>query len=98
MNKPIKTALLLAGVSAAAACAPKAPPELPPAPPETNRVAQATAVARRARRSRRRSPLARDAVHLILARPLRADRHVQVRPPDEGLPRVRRTQCSTAGK
>lgn len=43
MNKPIKTALLLAGVSAAAACAPKAPPELPPAPPETNRVAQATA-------------------------------------------------------
>lgn len=42
MNKPIKIALLLVGVSAAAACSKKAPEQLPPAPVDTSRPAQAT--------------------------------------------------------
>jgi len=37
MNKPVTMILLLAGVSAVAACSKKAPEELPPAPVETSR-------------------------------------------------------------
>lgn len=42
MNKPTKIVLLLAGVSAVAACSKKAPEELPPPPVDTSRPAQAT--------------------------------------------------------
>ncbi len=41
MNKTFKIALLLAGVSLAAACSKKAPEQLPPPPAEPNRVAEA---------------------------------------------------------
>jgi len=42
MNKPLKIVLLLAGVSAAAACSKKAPEQLPPAPVDVSRPAAAT--------------------------------------------------------
>ena len=42
MNKPAKTAMLLASVSVIAACSKKAPEELPPPPVDTSRPVQAT--------------------------------------------------------
>lgn len=43
MTKPMKIALLLASVSAVAACSKKAPEQLPPPPAEPTRVAEASA-------------------------------------------------------